>query len=285
MKRHYDEPNPFLPDIKRTMEKVPDAGQKQIVRFKRNFVSLDAYTRHKMMVNTYLLNVKGATNTLQRDSSKDKGVYDVVKENHRFLWGDEDLTDVAKNWDKQLAKRYYDKLYKEYCIADLSKFEKNKIGLRWRTEKEVVNGKGQFECGGKHCEKKKKLTSWEVNFAYEEHGEKKNALVKVRLCPECSLKLNFFSKKKKIKKEKEKRKKKHKKRRRESSSESTSEAEEPSSSQAKIKEEVDDIRKGEHQNKKVDDEAEEIWSKPVSVNEEEPSVEDDMESFFDDLLL
>jgi len=35
-----------------------------------------------------------------------------------------------------------------------------------------------------------------------EDGEKKNALVKLRLCPECSGKLNFHSKKRLIKKEK-----------------------------------------------------------------------------------
>jgi len=35
------------------------------------------------------------------------------------------------------------------------------------------------------------LSSYEVNFAYEEHGEKKNALVKVRVCLECAELLNY----------------------------------------------------------------------------------------------
>ncbi len=34
-----------------------------------------------------------------------------------------------------MAKKYYDKLYKEYVIVDLSKYEKAQIGCRWRTEK------------------------------------------------------------------------------------------------------------------------------------------------------
>lgn len=38
---------------------------------------------------------------------------------------------------------------------------------------------GQFSCGNKHCEEKEGLKSWEVNFGYVEHGEKKNALVKL----------------------------------------------------------------------------------------------------------
>ncbi len=52
--------------------------------------------------------------------------------------------------------------------------------MRWRIEKEVVDGKGQFICGEKKCTNKDNLKSWEVNFAYSEHGERKNALVKLR---------------------------------------------------------------------------------------------------------
>ena len=53
--------------------------------------------------------------------------------------------------------------------------------MRWRTEKEVIVGKGQFECGSKTCKEKEDLRSWELNFGYEEHGEKKNALVKLSM--------------------------------------------------------------------------------------------------------
>jgi protein FRA10AC1 len=52
--------------------------------------------------------------------------------------------------------------------------------MRWRTEQEVVNGKGQFTCGNKICPENGGLRTWEVNFAYREHEEKKNALVKLR---------------------------------------------------------------------------------------------------------
>ena len=52
--------------------------------------------------------------------------------------------------------------------------------MRWRIEKEVIDGKGQFVCGEKKCTIKEGLKSWEVNFAYMEHGERKNALVKLR---------------------------------------------------------------------------------------------------------
>ncbi|XP_051174006.1 protein FRA10AC1 isoform X2 [Leptopilina boulardi] len=133
--------------------------------------------------------------------SRDKTDFDVIRDNHKFLW-DDDEEDEPETWEARLAKKYYDKLFKEYCISDLTYYKFNKIALRWRTEKEVIEGKGQFECGNKKCNIKNELRSWEVNFGYEEHGEKKNALIKLRLCPECSIQLNYRSKKREVKREK-----------------------------------------------------------------------------------
>lgn len=85
--------------------------------------------------------------------------------------------------------------------------------------------------------------SLQVNFSYIEHGEQKNALVKLRLCKGCSLKLNFHSTKRKIKKEaKNKSSKKHKKhkkkhRRHSSSSSSDSESDTEQPTTSKLKEE------------------------------------------------
>lgn len=90
----------------------------------------------------------------------DKTDHDVLRKNHRFLWRDEDEADMTWcsfrvshlccwlllcsplrmfGWhpppphpllffrEKELAKKYYDKLFKEYCIADLSRFKENKV--------------------------------------------------------------------------------------------------------------------------------------------------------------
>jgi protein FRA10AC1 len=73
--------------------------------------------------------------------------------------------------------------------------------MRWRTEKEVFSGKGQFICGNKTCEEKDKLCSYEVNFSYMEKEEQKNALVKLRLCPSCAEKLMYKRNKEKEKQE------------------------------------------------------------------------------------
>ena len=86
-----------------------------------------------------------------------------------------------------LAKKYYDQLFKTYCVADLRHFDRNKIGMRWRTETEVKHGKGQFVCGATDCSTQKRLSTWEasadfycfgepicvlqVNFSYNEHGQ------------------------------------------------------------------------------------------------------------------
>lgn len=40
------------------------------------------------------------------------------------------LLDFICSREKELAKKYYDKLFKEYCIADLSRFKENKVGSR-----------------------------------------------------------------------------------------------------------------------------------------------------------
>jgi len=123
---------------------------------------------------------------------------------------DDDASNSTERWEKELAKKYYEKLFKEYAIADLSRFKEHKVGLRWRVEKEVVSGKGQFICGGKGCEAKEALQSFEVNFVYVEQEARKNALVKVRLCPSCAQKLNHKHLNKRKREEKKAKKKQSK---------------------------------------------------------------------------
>jgi len=254
-----------------------DEGRRQ----RHKYLALNAYDRHKLLINEYLLNYPGAIQLLQRDTSKDKSDLDVIKENHRFLWDNIDNTKLT--WEQQLAKNYYDKLFHEYCICDLSRFKENKIAMRWQTEKEVKDGKGQFQCGARKCHERDNLRTWEVNFAYQEENERKNALVKVRLCPECSYRLNYHHKRKdvtkrihtkKSKKDK-KAKSKHRKRRHSSSSESDSNHE-----QKHIKLKHEESLK----EKELEQKASEIWSEPVQV-EQEKSREEDFSEFLEDLFL
>ena len=54
------------------------------------------------------------------------------------------------------------------------------MGMRWRSEKEVISGKGQFSCATRGCNESRGLATYEVPFGYEEAGQKKQALVKVK---------------------------------------------------------------------------------------------------------
>merc|ERR1712110_267818 len=169
---------------------------------RQNVLSLNAYDRHKLLINEYFLYYTESTKRFDRDTTRDKTDYDVVKSNHRFLWDDTETNDLT--WEQKLAKKYYEKLFKEYCVCDLSRYKENKVAMRWRTENELKVGKGHFVCGSRKCEEREYLRTWEVNFAYIEETEKKNALVKVRLCPECSIKLNYHHKKKEVRKKSKK---------------------------------------------------------------------------------
>jgi protein FRA10AC1 len=59
----------------------------------------------------------------------------------------------------------------------------------------VLSGAGENSCGNTRCKHHNnqdtatQLTTLELPFAYEEHGERKSALVKVVLCPRCLKKL------------------------------------------------------------------------------------------------
>jgi len=181
-----------------------DDQQRRAEGYMDRYRSLNAYERHKKLINEYMLYYPGSTSRLKRDTSKDKVDLDIVRENHRFIWTD---SEDPNTWEKQLSKKYYDKLFREYGLYDLSRYKENKIAIRWRVEKEVVDGKGQFSCGEIHCSNLDGLRSWEVNFAYMEEGTKKNALVKLRACPGCSIKLNHSQMRKEVTKKSSKRSK------------------------------------------------------------------------------
>lgn len=100
------------------------------------------------------------------------------------------LTEILTySWEQRLAIRYYNRLFKEYALVDLTYYKINKIGMRWRTEKEVIEGKGQFSCGNIHCtvSNNHELCSFEVPFRYSNlQGKPVSTLVKVRLCGACA---------------------------------------------------------------------------------------------------
>ena len=56
-----------------------------------------------------------------------------------------------------MAKKYYDQLYKDLVLVDISKVAEKQVGVRWRTEQEVLLGKGDLICGNLSCNSKTNL--------------------------------------------------------------------------------------------------------------------------------
>ncbi|MCL4120338.1 UNVERIFIED_CONTAM: hypothetical protein GTU68_065840 [Idotea baltica] len=241
--------------------------------YRKYFASFNAFDRHKILINQYMLYYPGATSLLKRDTSKDKRDMDVIRENHQFLWAE---NAPIESWGKKIAKKYYDKLFKEYCICDLTRYKEGLIGMRWRVEKEVIDGKGQFGCCSKHCSVRENLRTWEMNFAYMEGGVKKNALIKLRLCHDCSYKLNFKKQRKEIKKMKasklkrggdDKREKRKKKRKMEDE-------------EGEKEEEEEEEDKG----KEEEEEQMNVWKEPAKIVDEKDR-EEEFEEYLEDLFL
>lgn len=115
---------------------------------------------------------------------------DALRCGHRFLRAPED---EDGSWEARLAARYFARLFKEFARADLSRAAAGGgVGLRWRTQAEVLAGAGHLTCGALRCDFKAPadaaggadgLATFELPFAYEEAGKSREALVKLRLCP------------------------------------------------------------------------------------------------------
>lgn len=94
----YDDANPFAPEIREIKSRKKaahgetpvqrlgllfNAGNKPayngMFRMKMRMQSMDAYSRHKQLINNYVLFYAGSTSKLQRDTSKDKNDFDIIR--------------------------------------------------------------------------------------------------------------------------------------------------------------------------------------------------------------
>ena len=62
--------------------------------------------------------------------------YDELSKAYKFVLEDdkdaEDGKNKASTWQDRMVIKYHEYLYKSHVIADLSRFEKGGLGLRWR---------------------------------------------------------------------------------------------------------------------------------------------------------
>jgi protein FRA10AC1 len=194
---------------KRSAPTPQDDHSRQI--FRNNLRGESAWDRHKSYVARYLQVYErdgGKARQARLDSST-RNDWGVLKERHRFLRDEEEGGGSTSNneYEDEVARRYYNHLFKEFAIADMKHYKSGNLSLRWRSEDDVIDGIGQFTCANTRCEHHRqlqsastKLTPYEVNFAYEEPSAEpgggivnKNALVKIVLCHRCSRKLRYKS--------------------------------------------------------------------------------------------
>eukprot|EP00842_Homolaphlyctis_polyrhiza_P004815 jgi/Hompol1/5334/HPOL_001944-RA len=167
--------------------------------FRQQDSHLNAYEKHQRYVAQTSSSALSAAIDAAANSTELVSEKDILKQHYRFLRGSEPVADnkdpeaqsSSTSWEARVAKKYEDQLFREFCLADMSRYEEGKIAMRWRTKSEVLSGKGKDICGNVACSATADLKSWEVNFAYMEDGVRKNALVKLCVCPECTYKLHY----------------------------------------------------------------------------------------------
>ncbi|CDU19446.1 conserved protein, unknown function [Plasmodium yoelii] len=164
---------------------------------KNEFDKMCPFERHKLMMSLRMLEKNKNVNCEYLTD------YDILKKKYKFIH------DVSKE-NNSLLQNYYSSICNKYVICDLSKYKEAKIGLRWRTEEEIIKGKGHIICCSKKCDNTN-LNTYEFLFQYVEEGIEKKTKVKVRACMDCAYKLHYRKIKKYLKKKKKKNKQKEKK--------------------------------------------------------------------------
>ena len=127
---------------------------------RQDFHSMDTWTKHeKLMRDFYRFHRRtsaggagGAGGDGTDTTTTITTEVDVVRRHHRFLRTAADDRNLEGDWERRVAKKYYDKLFKEYAVADLTRYREHRVGLRWRTEREVLHAKGQLRCGRLGCD-------------------------------------------------------------------------------------------------------------------------------------
>jgi len=173
----------------------------------------NAYERHKAYFRDFVdVYEEGSSPVVAPPRKSD---FDVLKETHKFIREEGEASSSSeRTWGDVLALKYEATLFKEFAVCDLKHYKSGNVALRWRTEEEVLSGAGESTCGNTRCvhhfapsddRQLPPLSTLEVPFAYIEHGEAKQALVKLVLCDRCTRKLTYKRAKEKEEKEKERR--------------------------------------------------------------------------------
>ena len=55
--------------------------------------------------------------------------HDRAPHSHPTRWGDRADPEQGLSWEVRLARRYYEKLHREYALADLTRYKEGAVGL------------------------------------------------------------------------------------------------------------------------------------------------------------
>lgn len=66
----------------------------------------------------------------------------MMRKHLKFIHEDSSDEEETTTPEQRMAKKYFRKLYREYCLCEMSGYREGRIGMRWRTEEEVLSGKG-----------------------------------------------------------------------------------------------------------------------------------------------
>lgn len=144
---------------------------------------------------------------------------ETLRRHYTFL---PDAASPRSRWPQRMVAHYHEHLYKDFVLANMTRVQKQQLGLRWRTAAEVQAGRGSETCGNLDCphgvgptrasdyyyrdshhyycpttEQEEKarveklphgtlLADFEVPFTYKEQGLRKTELVRLRLCVRCA---------------------------------------------------------------------------------------------------
>lgn len=98
--------------------------------FQGHMAGMSAHERHTKLVSDYqrfYQNPQLTEPTEAKPSALLSTDFDALRQGHRFLRSEAD--DAESSWEAKLAKRYYARLYKEYAVADLSRWVINIAAL------------------------------------------------------------------------------------------------------------------------------------------------------------
>uniref|UniRef100_A0A0K8UFJ2 Protein FRA10AC1 n=1 Tax=Bactrocera latifrons TaxID=174628 RepID=A0A0K8UFJ2_BACLA len=68
--------------------------------------SMSLQERHNYILKKFIISDKSF------EGKKNSYDIDIIKEHHRFLWEDNELSDGENSWEMCMARRYYNKLFK-----------------------------------------------------------------------------------------------------------------------------------------------------------------------------